>query len=83
MKTTQELYDLDPRQFKGMLYEDVLALKRIQAERIAGDAHTESFKIGFYPLSVADKARVKELQGISAEAEKAIKYIRMWQNELE
>jgi len=82
MKTTQQLYGLDPKQFNGMLYIEVLALKRTEMERRKTDAHVEAFKIGFSNLSIADKARIAELDVVTKEAEKALKYIRLWQDEM-
>ncbi len=83
MKTTKELFKLDAKQFKGMLYEDVLTLKAQQARRLMADAHIENFKLGFKHLSIADQERVKTLDIITKEQEKALQYLTMWQREME
>ena len=83
MKTTKELYGIDPTEFKTMLYPEVLLIKDQASNQIYTDAHTEQFKIGYHPLSVKDKERVAELQVIGNEANKALSYIKLWQEELE
>jgi len=65
-----------------MFYEDVLALKLKQARNILNNAHTENFKIGFKNLTPSNKKRIKILEKIVKEQEKAIKYLHMWTDEL-
>jgi len=82
MKTTKELFGLDPRMFKRMTYESVLALKRAEIERKLKAAHEETFAIGFYSLTAEELARVQELNAQVKEGNKALEYVRLWQDEM-
>ena len=83
MKTTQELYGLDPKKFKDMLYVDVLALKEKAARANYDEANSIQFnEIGFKALTEEQAERVKEVQKDSDNAKEAIKFITMWQDEM-
>lgn len=79
MKTTKDLYNVDPTQFRTMLYPDVLAIKKTAAEKIYKDANTEMFNLPYKKTSVP---RAAELDIDIKKANKALKYICLWQEEL-
>ena len=80
MKPTKELFGVDPRTFKGMLYEDVLAVKLEAAQHGYDEAARKYFSL---PL---DKTGLKEAIEANAEMEKhrkSIQTIELWINEME
>lgn len=79
MKTTQQLYDIDPTQFADMLYPDVLAAKRAAAEKKYRDACDERFGL---PYNKESFDRKGELDVLIKEADKALDYITLWEDEL-
>jgi hypothetical protein len=83
MKTTKELYGIDPKTFKGKFYEEVLTIKRKEMEERRNSAIMETYKIGYMNLTDKQKTRIAKLDAIILEANKALKYIRMWQDEME
>ena len=62
MKTTKDLYNIDPKQFRTMLYPDVLAIKKEAATSIFRKANTEAFAL---PLNKTSLSRKAELDVIS------------------
>ena len=79
MKTTKDIYDIDPEKFATMLYPDVLAAKKRAALQKFRAAHIESFAL---PHNKTSLERKGELDVLSKEASKAIDYTEMWQEEL-
>ena len=82
MKTTLELYNLNPQDFKTLLYPEVLELKRVEMQTRYDAAVTEMFATGFGNLTQAQKNRKDELDKIVAEATKALAYIKLWIEEM-
>lgn len=82
MKLTKELYGIDPAMFWDMKYGEVLELKeqsmKTKKERIVA----ELFEIGFYPLQDFEKERCAELEEELKEANKALDYVKFWQQEM-
>ncbi len=79
MKTTKDLFHIDPKQFRHMLYPDVLAIKKEAAEKIYMEANTEIFSLPYNRSSI-DKATKLAIE--AKKADKALGYIRVWQDEL-
>lgn len=79
MKTTKEIYNIDPTKFATMLYLDVLEAKKIAAVRKFRAAYTEMFALPYDKSSLKRRA---ELQVIADVASKALEYIELWQQEV-
>lgn len=79
MKTTKQLYDVDPTQFAYMLYPDVLDLKEKAAKARHDTACIEKFQL---PLDKSSIERDAELNTVINEATKALGYIKLWKEEL-
>jgi hypothetical protein len=78
VKTTKELYGIDPKVLANMTYKEVLDLKRQAAEHISKEAKEKLFKlpqIGYLEEASEYNATIKE-------AKKALKYIKLWQDEI-
>lgn len=79
MKTTKDLFDIDPLQFATMSYIEVIDLKEEAASAMYNAAVTELFGLGF---SGKNAIRSAELDLIIGKSGKAADYMKLWREEV-
>jgi len=82
VKSTKELYDLDPKMFKRMYYEDVLNMKHLHAKMRHDKAVELSHEIGYINLTDSQKEEVQRLASVIRECKKAMAVCEQWLDEL-
>ena len=79
MKTTKDLYGIDPKEFVDMLYPDVLKLKLEAMEKKNNIAKKEQIHL---PYNMEGFLRDSELNQEIKANDRALEYLELWINEI-